>query len=64
MVKSKSEIIEKLTGINGGVLNDDWKNWPVHRLLVEIDKHKEVTPDEPEIEKGFRSRLYGSFRAE
>jgi hypothetical protein len=63
MVKSKPEIIEKLTAITGHV-NEDWKNWPVHRLLVEIDKHKAADEEALIPEKSFRSHLYGTFRAE
>jgi hypothetical protein len=62
MVKSKTEIIEKLTKLTGAE-NDEWKNWPVHKLLVELDKYKDAA-DVDEEDKGFRSRLYGSFRAE
>lgn len=46
MTQSKRKIIEQLTELNKGVVDERWATMPVHKLLIERDNLKEVESSE------------------
>lgn len=55
MTKSKKELVTKLSELTGS-MDPEWEKWPVHRILLEIDRLKQ---DEV---ADFTSRIVGAYK--